>query len=77
MTMAEWADRLVGFLQFNERNVLDHKGKVSRQAAEKLAHEQYEAWSREQRTIEAQTYSSDFDWIVKRVEGKDKSADDV
>lgn len=70
MTMAEWADKLDVFLQFNERNVLDHKGKISQQAAEKLAHEQYEVWTRKQQTIEAQTDSSDFDRAVQRMEGE-------
>jgi hypothetical protein len=70
MTMAEWADKLDAFLQFNDRNVLDHAGRVSQKAAEKLALEEFDAWAREQRRIEAETDTSDFDKVVKRVGGK-------
>lgn len=42
MYMRDWADKLDGFLQFNERDVLDNPGTVSSELAEHLAHEQYE-----------------------------------
>ncbi|WP_394538333.1 virulence RhuM family protein [Lysobacter enzymogenes] len=41
MTMGEWEDRLDAFLQFNEREVLVHAGKISAQVAERLALERY------------------------------------
>jgi hypothetical protein len=41
MGMAEWEDRLDAFLQFNEREVLTHAGKISAQVAERLALERY------------------------------------
>ena len=36
MTMADWADRLDAFLNFNERDVLTHAGKLRAEVAEKL-----------------------------------------
>lgn len=42
MTMAEWEQKLDAFLSFNERDLLDHAGRVSAQVAEKLALERYE-----------------------------------
>lgn len=42
MTMSEWEQRLDTFLSFNERDLLDHAGKISAQVAEKLALERYE-----------------------------------
>lgn len=72
MTMAEWAGKLDAFLEFNDRDVLANAGKVSAAVAERLAHEQYEIWSREQRRLEAETDSSDFDRAVKRLGKKDE-----
>lgn len=67
MTMAEWADKLDAFLEFNDRDILANAGKVSQKAAEKLAHEHYEIWTLEQRRIEATTDTSDFDRAARRV----------
>lgn len=33
MTMKDWTEKLNAFLQFNERDILDHPGKVSRKVA--------------------------------------------
>lgn len=44
MTMGEWAEKLDAFLQFNEREVLTHAGKLRADVAEKLALERYEAF---------------------------------
>ncbi|UZD55213.1 virulence RhuM family protein [Caldimonas aquatica] len=44
MTMREWEDKLDAFLQFNERDVLTHAGKISAQVAERLALERYETF---------------------------------
>ncbi len=51
-TMQEWADRLNAFLTFNERDILDHAGKVSQAVAEKLAHECYEEFEAKRREVE-------------------------
>lgn len=67
MTMQEWADRLDAFLEFNDRQVLAHAGRVSQKVAERLAHECYEQWTRQQRRIEVQQPVSDFDKAVKRI----------
>lgn len=45
MTMAEWAGRLDAFLDFNEREVLTHAGKLRAEVAEKLALERYETFA--------------------------------
>ena len=44
MTMREWEDKLDAFLQFNEREVLTHAGKLRADVAEKLALERYETF---------------------------------
>src|SRR5699024_8653847 len=44
MYMENWIERLDAFLQFNEQEILDSPGKVSREVANKLAIEQYETY---------------------------------
>lgn len=41
ITMKEWADKLDAFLAFNERDILNHAGKVSAQVAEQLVLDRY------------------------------------
>ena len=44
LTMNDWEDKLDAFLQFNEREVLTHAGKLRSDVAEKLALERYESF---------------------------------
>ena len=44
LTMHDWEDKLDAFLQFNEREVLKHAGKLRAEVAEKLALERYESF---------------------------------
>lgn len=44
LTMRDWEDKLDAFLQFNEREVLTHAGKLRADVAEKLALERYETF---------------------------------
>ena len=44
LTMRAWEDKLDAFLQFNEREVLTHAGKLRADVAEKLALERYESF---------------------------------
>ena len=60
MTMQDWADRLDAFLRFNERNILEHAGKVSHEIAKELAEAEYDKFHRE-RIQEMDQESSDFD----------------
>jgi hypothetical protein len=63
MKMADWVDRLDAFLQFNERDVLTHPGKVSAAVAKRLAEEQYEQF----RVKQDQAFESDFEREAKRI----------
>jgi hypothetical protein len=49
LTMGDWEDKLDAFLQFNEREVLTHAGKLRADVAEKLALERYERYDAERR----------------------------
>ncbi len=45
MYMKDWVEALDKFLKFNRRELLTHAGKISRELAEKKAHEQYEIYN--------------------------------
>ena len=52
MTMREWETKLDAFLQFNERDVLNHAGRISAEMAEKLALERYAEFDANRRETE-------------------------
>jgi hypothetical protein len=53
VTMAEWSDKLDGFLSFNERDVLTHAGRLRMDVAQKLAAERSEVFDANRRAAEA------------------------
>jgi len=55
-------DKLNAFLKFNEKEVLEGKGKISQEVANKLAIEEYEKYMPEQDRL----YESDFDRLVEK-----------
>ena len=63
MYMKDWADKLNAFLQFNEHEILENAGQVSKEVADKLAVEQYEKYN--QNRLE-QPVESDFDAFIKK-----------
>jgi hypothetical protein len=65
--MADWIQKLDALLQFNEYEILQDAGKVSRAIAEKLAHQEYDKF----RVVQDRTYESDFDKTVKTLLKKD------
>ena len=50
--MNEWDTKLDAFLQFNEREVLSHAGKVSAAVAEKIALDRYAEFDLKRRSAE-------------------------
>ena len=62
MYMKNWILKLNAFLQFNEKEVLEGKGKISQEVANKLAIEEYEKYMPEQDRL----YESDFDRLVEK-----------
>ncbi len=63
MTMQDWAAKLNAFLQFNERDLLDHPGKVSAEVAKAFAESEFEKY----RVIQDRLFESDFDRAIKRL----------
>jgi hypothetical protein len=68
MKMADWVQKLDGFLQFNDYEILQNAGAISHDVAKQLAEQEYEKY----RIIQDQLYESDFDKAVKRILPKTK-----
>ena len=68
MKMGNWREKLNAFLQFNDFEVLQNKGKVSREVALALAESEYEQFRIEQ----DREYVSDFDNLVKKLKKSNK-----
>ena len=51
--MRDWREKLDGFLQFNERDVLKNAGRISAEIAKQLALDEYEKFERKRLTEEA------------------------
>ena len=71
MRMADWAAKLNAFLSFNERDILDHAGRISHELALERAEAEYEKFNRE-RIAQTDRLPSDFDKAVKQIESKKK-----
>jgi hypothetical protein len=63
MRMRDWVEKLNAFLKFNEFDILQDKGKISREVANALAEKEYEVF----RVKQDKNYISDFDRMVKRL----------
>ena len=70
MGMTEWEDRLDAFLQFNEREVLTHAGKISAQVAERLALERYAEFDTKRREAERLAADAEDVQALEQVERK-------
>ena len=66
MTMQDWAAKLNAFLQFNERELLDHPGKVSAEVAKAFAESEFEKY----RIVQDRLFESDFDRMIKKLPEK-------
>lgn len=59
MTMADWIAKLDGFLQFHERNVRTHAGRITHELAQAHAEEEFGRFAAERRRLEASQPTSD------------------
>lgn len=71
MTMKDWADKLNAFLQFNEKDILKHPGRVSQEMARAFAESEFEKY----RIAQDRLFESDFDRHLKKFleDGKKKT----
>ena len=66
MTMVDWASKLDAFLQFNDAEILQDKGKVTAAIAKAFAESEFEKY----RVLQDRTYQSDFDRLTGLVDGQ-------
>lgn len=62
MTMEDWAKRLDLFLEFDEREILQDKGRVSAELAKTHAESEFEKY----RITQDRLFESDFDKVLKQ-----------
>ena len=67
MRMKEWLKKLDGFLTINDRDILNHAGKISHEMAKQLAENEYAKYNTI-RITGLKNILSDFDKAVKQVE---------
>jgi hypothetical protein len=64
MTMADWEQRLSGFLKLWDREVLQDAGKVTAEIAKAHAESEFEKY----RIVQDRLFESDFDRVIKQIE---------
>lgn len=64
MYMNDWIEKLHGFLKLNDRNILQHAGKISHQKAIEKAEKEYDKFNLKMNNA----IESDFDRVIKKVE---------
>ena len=74
MHMADWIKKLDAFLEFNERNILTHAGKVSHELAQERAQAEFARYEEQRLKLEAAQPTSDFDKAVEEVKRLEKKA---
>lgn len=72
----DWRKKLDAFLQFNEREILNNSGKVSKAVADQLALEQYDIFHQHRLAEEAREETLSDDAELKRFLEEDKGNDD-
>ena len=71
MHMRDWIAKLDGFLSLNDRNVLDHAGRISHQMAKQLAEKEYDRFHSKRLQLEAdQAADEDLEQLARMIENK-------
>jgi hypothetical protein len=66
MTMADWEERLGGFLKLWDREILQDAGKVTAELAKAHAESEFEKY----RIVQDRLFESDFDRVIKQLKQK-------
>ena len=62
MTMNDWTNKLDGFLTLNDRDILNHAGKISHQIAKQIAEREYDKFH--QQRLQNDAVKADEDWAM-------------
>lgn len=76
MHMKDWIEKLHGFLQLNDRDILNDAGKISHALAMEFAEKEYNAFHKKQLASKV-SQDSDFEKIIGLIENKKKSKDKI
>ena len=66
MRMADWVEKLDGFLQFNDYEILTDAGRISHEVAQRLAEGEYDKY----RVLQDRDYEGDFERETRRLTGE-------
>ncbi len=69
MTMADWEERLSGFLKLWDRDILCDADKVTAEIAKAHAESEFEKY----RIVQDRLFESDFDRMIKQLELRNES----
>jgi hypothetical protein len=70
MYMKDWIKKLNDILTINEREILEHAGRISKQLAEELAEKEYEKFKKQQQTIEKEQSFKELESDIKSLRSK-------
>ena len=74
MTMTDWIKKLDGFLALNDRNILDHAGKVTHKLAKQIAEQEYEQFNQQRLADDAiKADKKDLEQLTKLADEVGKS----
>ena len=68
--MRDWREKLDAFLQFNQRDILTHAGRVEKTVADKLAEGEYDKFQSRRLAAEAGDDTKAFEAAVKKLPAK-------
>ncbi len=71
MTMANWEERLSGFLKLWDREILQDAGKVTAEIAKAHVESEFEKY----RIVQDRLFESDFDRLIKQLKEKDEDTE--
>lgn len=68
MTMEDWAKRLDAFLEFDDREILQDNGKITKKIADEKAFSEFEKY----RILQDRLFMSDFDKLILNIKNDDE-----
>jgi len=67
MYMKDWKEKLEAFLQLNDREILNHAGKISAELAKELAHDQYGKYVEHRKKIEVIQADEELNKFIQKI----------
>jgi hypothetical protein len=68
MTREDWAKKLITFLEFKEKDILENAGKVTAAIAKEFAESEFEKY----RITQDSFFQSDFDGLANSIENEEE-----